>query len=45
VGLRPCIVNYRTTDQDVRAITAIAREVGDRLARGTEAPVAASEQA
>jgi aromatic-L-amino-acid decarboxylase len=30
--LRPCVVNYRTTDDDIRALVAIAREVGDRLA-------------
>ena len=30
--LRPCIVNYRTTDEDVRALVGIAREVGSRLA-------------
>jgi aromatic-L-amino-acid decarboxylase len=31
--LRPCIVNYRTQDEDVLALVAIAREVGNRLAR------------
>jgi aromatic-L-amino-acid decarboxylase len=30
--LRPCIVNYRTTDQDVLALVEIVREVGARLA-------------
>ena len=30
--LRPCFVNYRTTDDDVRALVEIAREVGGRLA-------------
>jgi aromatic-L-amino-acid decarboxylase len=30
--LRPCVVNYRTTDDDVRALVAIARELGDRVA-------------
>ena len=30
--LRPCVVNYRTTDDDVRALVEIAREVGARLA-------------
>ncbi len=30
--LRPCVVNYRTTDDDVRALVEIAREVGGRLA-------------
>lgn len=32
VWLRPCIVNFRTSDDDVRALVAIAREVGDELA-------------
>jgi aromatic-L-amino-acid decarboxylase len=32
VWLRPCIVNYRTTDEDVLALVAITREVGARLA-------------
>ncbi len=31
--LRPCIVNYRTQDEDVLALVAIAREVGNALAR------------
>jgi aromatic-L-amino-acid decarboxylase len=30
--LRPCVVNYRTTEEDVLALVAIAREVGDRIA-------------
>jgi aromatic-L-amino-acid decarboxylase len=30
--LRPCVVNYRTTDDDVRALVEIAREVGTRVA-------------
>jgi aromatic-L-amino-acid decarboxylase len=30
--LRPCVVNYRTTDDDVRALVDIAREVGARIA-------------
>jgi aromatic-L-amino-acid decarboxylase len=30
--LRPCVVNYRTSDDDVRALVAIAREVGARIA-------------
>jgi aromatic-L-amino-acid decarboxylase len=34
VCLRPCIVNYRTTDDDVRALVEVSRELGDRLARG-----------
>lgn len=29
--LRPCIVNYRTTEDDVRALVAIAREVGESI--------------
>ncbi len=33
VYLRPCIVNFRTSDADVRALVSIAREVGNRLAR------------
>ena len=33
VCLRPCIVNYRTTDDDVRALVAITREVGAALAK------------
>ncbi len=33
VYLRPCIVNFRTSDDDVRALVEIAREVGNRLAR------------
>jgi aromatic-L-amino-acid/L-tryptophan decarboxylase len=32
VYLRPCIVNFRTSDADVRALVEIAREVGNRLA-------------
>ena len=31
VCLRPCIVNFRTTDDDVRALVELAREVGRRL--------------
>ena len=31
VCLRPCVVNYRTTDDDVRALVAITREVGAAL--------------
>ena len=33
VYLRPCFVNYRTTDDDVRALVSVAREVGDALHR------------
>jgi aromatic-L-amino-acid/L-tryptophan decarboxylase len=32
VWLRPCIVNYRTTEEDVLALVEIAREVGSRIA-------------
>jgi aromatic-L-amino-acid decarboxylase len=42
VGLRPCIVNYRTTDDDVRAIVEHARAVGARVAAGTTSPAPAS---
>jgi len=31
VYLRPCIVNFRTTDDDVRALVDIACEVGESL--------------
>ena len=31
--LRPCLVNYRTTSEDVRALVDIVREVGARLAK------------
>jgi aromatic-L-amino-acid/L-tryptophan decarboxylase len=31
--LRPCIVNFRTTDDDVRALVDVARELGTRLLR------------
>ena len=34
VYLRPCVVNYRTTDEDVLALVEIAREVGARIAHG-----------
>ncbi len=34
VYLRPCFVNFRTTEEDVRALVDIAREVGGRLAAG-----------
>jgi aromatic-L-amino-acid decarboxylase len=33
VWLRPCFVNFRTTDEDVLAILDVARELGDRIAR------------
>ncbi len=32
VCLRPCIVNYRTTDDDVRALVDVTLEVGNSLA-------------
>ncbi|MGQ0668208.1 MAG: pyridoxal phosphate-dependent decarboxylase family protein [Actinomycetota bacterium] len=32
VYLRPCFVNYRTTDDDVLALIDVSREVGNRLA-------------
>ena len=28
VGLRPCFVNFRTTDDDVRALVDVAVELG-----------------
>ena len=31
VWLRPCFVNFRTTEEDVLALVHVAREVGDRL--------------
>jgi len=34
VCLRPCVVNYRTTDEDVRALIELTRELGARLATG-----------
>ena len=34
VWLRPCFVNFRTTNEDVLAILDVARELGDRIARG-----------
>jgi aromatic-L-amino-acid decarboxylase len=34
VWLRPCFVNFRTTDEDVIALLDVARELGERLARG-----------
>jgi aromatic-L-amino-acid decarboxylase len=32
VWLRPCFVNYRTTDDDVLAVLDVAAELGERLA-------------
>ncbi len=34
VWLRPCFVNYRTTDDDVLAILDVAEELGGRIAKG-----------
>ncbi len=34
VWLRPCFVNFRTTDEDVDAILDVARELGGRLISG-----------
>jgi aromatic-L-amino-acid/L-tryptophan decarboxylase len=34
VWLRPCFVNFRTTEEDVLALVEVAREVGAKLARG-----------
>ncbi len=35
VWLRPCFVNYRTTDDDVIAILDVAEELGGRIAKGS----------
>lgn len=35
VWLRPCFVNFRTTDEDVLAIVDVARELGERIAQET----------
>jgi aromatic-L-amino-acid decarboxylase len=32
VFLRPCFVNFRTTEEDVLALVEITREVGTRVA-------------
>jgi aromatic-L-amino-acid/L-tryptophan decarboxylase len=32
VWLRPCFVNFRTTDEDVLDVVEIAAEIGERLA-------------
>ena len=32
VWLRPCFVNFRTTDDDVIALMDVARELGERIA-------------
>jgi aromatic-L-amino-acid decarboxylase len=34
VWLRPCFVNYRTTDDDVLAVLDVAAELGERIAEG-----------
>jgi aromatic-L-amino-acid decarboxylase len=34
VWLRPCFVNFRTTEDDVLAIVDVARELGERIASG-----------
>jgi aromatic-L-amino-acid decarboxylase len=35
VWLRPCFVNYRTTDDDVLAVLDVAGELGERIAEGS----------
>jgi aromatic-L-amino-acid decarboxylase len=35
VWLRPCFVNYRTTDDDVLAVLDVAAELGERIAEGS----------
>jgi aromatic-L-amino-acid decarboxylase len=35
VWLRPCFVNFRTTDEDVLAIIDVARELGEQIAAGS----------
>ena len=37
VWLRPCFVNFRTTEDDVLAIIDVARELGERIAAGSSA--------
>jgi aromatic-L-amino-acid/L-tryptophan decarboxylase len=34
VWLRPCFVNFRTTEEDVLAILEVARELGESVAKG-----------
>jgi hypothetical protein len=34
VWLRPCFVNFRTTDEDVLDLVEIAADIGERLATG-----------
>jgi aromatic-L-amino-acid decarboxylase len=38
VWLRPCFVNYRTTEDDVLAVLDVARDLGERLVREGGAP-------
>jgi aromatic-L-amino-acid decarboxylase len=38
VWLRPCFVNFRTSEEDVRSILSVTRELGERLAGGEESP-------
>ena len=33
VWLRPCFVNFRTSEEDVLALLDVARELGERIAR------------
>jgi aromatic-L-amino-acid decarboxylase len=35
IWLRPCFVNYRTTDDDVLAVLDVAEELGERIAKGS----------
>ncbi len=35
VWLRPCFVNYRTTDDDVMAVLDVSAELGERIAKGS----------
>jgi aromatic-L-amino-acid/L-tryptophan decarboxylase len=35
VWLRPCFVNYRTTDDDVLAVLDVAAELGEKIAKGS----------
>jgi aromatic-L-amino-acid decarboxylase len=36
VWLRPCFVNFRTTEEDVLAILDVARDLGQRMAAGAQ---------
>ena len=42
VWLRPCFVNFRTTEDDVIALLDVARELGESLARGGHARVSST---